>query len=149
MKLPRTAVIVAALTASTATALAWAHSTFHWSDLQTTAVSVVGASSIALAGFIAEHLRKETPSRWVGVLGLVPAEVTSVVGLGIAFAWWGESATKIGGAVIGAVTFLASLAGVAVAQGKVTSPETLARELEATAIEVAAAKNVDPAVHAL
>lgn len=143
-KLPKTSVLVAVLTALTASVIAYSASTFSWTDAQTTATSGAALASIALVGFLVEHLRPGTPQRWVGVLGLIPAEFSSVATLGIVFMWWGESALKVSGFVIAIVTPLASIAGVTIAQAKVYSLKTATENVQA----VAAAKNVDPETHA-
>lgn len=140
--------IATAVTSVTLAVLAWSAGTFHWTTAQIGASSGVAVSTVALGAFIVEHRRKGTPSRWVGVLGMIPAEVTTVVTVGIAFAWWGASAVRVSSLVLAIVVPLASLAGVTIAQAKVTSPETMSTELESVAITVAAAKNVDPATHA-
>jgi hypothetical protein len=79
---------------------------------------------------------------------MIPAEATTVVALGIAFAWWGESALEVSGFVVAIVAPLAALAGVTIAQAKVYSPETRDLELEETALEVAGAKAAAPELHA-
>lgn len=144
MKLPRTSLIVAVLTAATTGALAYASPTYHWTGEQTTASSGAAVATIALLGFLVEHLRRETPSRWVGVIGLIPAEVSSIVLLGITFAWWGESALEVSGFVLAILVPVGSLLGVTIVQAKIYSPETATKNVQA----VAAAKAVDPETHA-
>lgn len=148
MTLPVTAKLAALVVAIAAGVIPWAQDAYHWTGPQTTATSGVTLTTIALAAFIVEHLRRETPSRWVGVLGLIPAEVSGVVLLGIAFLWWGESALKVSTLVLAVFTPIGALVGVTIAQAKVTSPETLAADLAATAHEVSVAKAATPDTHA-
>lgn len=146
--LPRASINVTSLTGISAAVLAWAQSAFHWADTQTTAASGAAIATIALVTFVIEHLRNGTASRWVGVLGMIPAEVSAVVLLGVAFAWWDTSALKVSTFVLALITPLAAIFGVTIAQGKVTSPETLQKGLTATAQEVAAAKAAVPETNA-
>jgi hypothetical protein len=125
MKLPRTSVIVAGLTSASAAALAWAATQFHWTSDQALASSAAGVATIALLGFVAEHVRKETPSRWVGIFGLLTTEVPVVFALGLAFTWWTQASNATAGLIASAITIVAAGFGVTVAQSKVTSPETL------------------------
>lgn len=145
MKLPKTSRVVAVLSAATAGAIAYAASTFHWRDTQTAASSGAALATVALIGFLIEHLRPGSPSRWVGVIGLLPPEVGAVVTLGVVFAWWGESAVKVTGFVSAILLPVAAILGVSVAQAKVYSPETATK----IAVDVATAKAVDPETHAL
>lgn len=148
MTLPRTSRIVAIVVAIVTPSLAIAQSEAHWTGPQTTAASGAAIATVGLLGFLIEHLRRETPSRWVGVMTLIPPEVSAIVLLGIAFAWWNESALRVSGYVVALLTPIGALVGVTIAQAKVTSPETLHDELVATAHEVSIAKAAEPETHA-
>jgi hypothetical protein len=96
---------------------------------------------------VVEHLRKETPSRWVGVIGLIPSVIVAGYTVAAMFAWFGLHASAVSGFTVGVYSLftpLGSLLGVTIVQGKVTSPETVAAELRATAITVAAAQAAGP-----
>lgn len=134
MKFPTTAKVAAAVLAASAPVITWAQSTFHWVAGQTLAVSTVTATAVAFLAFVVEHVRKETPSRWVGIFGTLTPLIPAVGALGTAFAWWtAEVSAKWTGSLVAAVAFLAGIAGVSIAQGKVTSPETRTAELASTA----------------
>ena len=144
MKLPRTSVLAAGATAVAASVITWAQGVFHWSDIQTTAVSGATLAGIAFLSFVVEHVRKETPSRWVGVIGTIPPFVGALIYLGVAFAWWTTTASTVTSLVTAVLTPIGALAGVTYAQSKVTSPETMAAELQTTAVTVAAAQAAGP-----
>lgn len=130
MKFPTTAKVAAAIMAASAPVIAWAQDEFEWTAPKVLAVSAVTATTVALVAFIVEHLRKETPSRWVGVIGLLVAEVPAIGALGVAFAWWSDDASaKLSSAIIAAISFVATLLGVNLVQEKVTSPETMRSEI--------------------
>lgn len=138
MKLPKTSRVIAALTAATAPVLAWVAVQSHWVAEQTTSSTAAALATIGLVGFVVEHLRKETPSRWVGIFGMLTVEVPAVAALGIAFAWWPPSANGVAGTITSGIALVAGLFGVTIAQGKVTSPETLTKELGQAHVEGAA-----------
>jgi hypothetical protein len=129
------------LTPYTVIVVAWCATRYHWTDVEKLDVGGLVVASLALLGFVVEHLRRETVSRWVGVIGLVPAFLVAGYAVAASFSWFGLDVSTVSGVsgwIYSVFTPIGSLVGVVIVQAKVTSPETLATELDGAHAEGAA-----------
>lgn len=102
----------------------------HWDVGQHGAVVALWGVTVALIAALIAHFRPGSPSRWVAVLGLIGPEASAL--LGVLFVFHAITEVQVG-AVMGIVAAVLGTSTVAVAQDKVTSPETREKELQAAA----------------
>lgn len=129
MTLPKTSQIAAGLVAMTTPALVIAGEAGDWDEARVAAASALALATIAFLAALVEHLRRETPSRWVAVFGLSPPEVVALLVVLRVFEVTHLSAGTEG-AIVSLVSLGLSIFGVTIAQAKVTSPETGEKVLE-------------------
>ena len=99
-----------------------------WDEGQITAVSGLALTSIALFAAVLEHFRRETPSRWVAMFGLLPPEITAVIVVLRVFDVFVLSADQQSNLLM-IIGLGLGIFGVTVAQSKVTAPETMRAEI--------------------
>lgn len=147
---PSTKVLVGLAASYVTLSVAWAATQLHWTADENTAVAGFAFATLALAGFTVEHLRRETPSRWVGVIGLIPATLITAYTVAATFGWGQLNPSSVAGAtglITALFTPIATLAGVGIVQARVTSPETLQRERADAATPAAILAAMNPKLH--
>lgn len=99
---------------------------WHWTPEQTAGVSSFSLADIALVMALVAHFRKDTPTRWVAVFGLIgPVVVTGFAVLTLFGVW-----TALTGVLVLAVLSpLLALFGISVSQNAVWSPESHQAEI--------------------
>jgi uncharacterized membrane protein YjjB (DUF3815 family) len=122
--MPKTSTIAAALVAVIAPTFAILAEGGDWSTDQVLAASALATLTVGFVAAVVEHVRKETPSRWVAVFGLLPPEVAALLVMLRVFEVTHFSAGTEG-AVLAIVTGALAAFGVTVAQSKVYAPETI------------------------